>query len=185
MDDVIFSRIFLLGNFDNFMNLKRTCKRAHKVSKLVWKQWIKEDTKIYTKTLYYFNTKPHYESYEYYNGRNGKHMFHGVYIYSHSCDKKMYQHGKLHGERLVYKGEYLYRRMNYERGSLHGPMIIYSPTGERVHVRSVRFYNKGKKCCSISNNYDHFCPSHYKHGMKLINWTHQKFLSKPSEPVFF
>ena len=74
--------------------------------------------------------------------------------------------------------------MNYERGALHGPMIIYAhePTNR---IRSVRFYNKGKKCCSISNDYDHFCPTHYKLGMKLMNWTRQKFLSKISEPVNF
>ena len=76
MDDVIFSRIFLLGNFDNFMNLKRTCKRAHKVSKLVWKQWLKEHTKLYVKDLRYISDKKYMEMCEYYNGKNGKRILH-------------------------------------------------------------------------------------------------------------
>ena len=182
MDDVIFSRIFLLGNFDNFMNLKRTCKRAHKVSKLVWNQWIKEHTKRYIKTHHQFDEI--LATYIYYNGKNGRRVLHGLNYGPNPNEVANYKHGKLHGEKLVYKGNNLYRRMNYERGALHGPMIIYAhePTNR---IRSVRFYNKGKKCCSISNDYDHFCPTHYKLGMKLMNWTRQTFLSKISEPVNF
>lgn len=33
MDDVIFSRIFLLGNFDNFMNLKELVEEHVKLRK--------------------------------------------------------------------------------------------------------------------------------------------------------
>jgi hypothetical protein len=179
MDDVIFSRIFLLGNFDNFMNLKRTCKRAHKVSKIVWKQWIADHTKRYVST--YHNGDEIYATYTYYNGKNGKHILYGLY-YRPDRNVENYQHGKLHGEQLIYIGQYLHRKMNYERGALQGPMIIYAPS-ERV--RSVRFYHKGRKCCSISNDYDHFCPTHYKFGMKFMNWTRQKYLSGISQPVIF
>ena len=182
MDDVIFSRIFLLGNFDNFMNLKRTCKRAHKVSKLVWKQWLRQNTKRcdkWTKISIYDEVK---EVYVYYNGKNGRRVLHGLYFYMYKKDIENYKHGKLHGERLLYKKDDSYIKMNYEKGALHGPMVRYTSSDR---VLSVRFYNKGKKCCSISNDYDHFCPIHYKLGMKLMNWTRQKFLSRISQPVNF
>ena len=141
MDDVIFSRIFLLGNFDNFMNLKRTCKRAHKVSKLVWKQWLKEHAKRCDKII---KMSVYGESKEisiYYNGKNGRRILHGLYFYMDKKDIENYKHGKLHGERRVYKKNDSYVKMNYERGALHGPMHTNNLTESDRSVSTTKARN--------------------------------------------
>jgi len=37
-------------------------------------------------------------------------------------------------------------------------------------IKSVRFYENGKKCCSLRNDRRHFCVNHREEGMKLMGF---------------
>ena len=173
MDDVIFSRILLACNYDTFMNVSKICKKANKVAKIVWKQWISMHLKIREKMLKLGFGAPT-EIYEYYNGKNGKHVLHGIYKFPNNNDSDnvilKYKHNKLHGECLYQRG-FRMIRADYVKGSLNGSYILSNLSGQ---IKSARFYNKGRKCCSIRNDYDHFCPIHYDEGMKLMGWKERK-----------
>ncbi len=173
MDDVVFSRILLASNYDTFMNVAISCKKAYKVSKIVWNGWIKIHLRIREKSLR-IGFGADSKIYEYYNGKNGKHMLHGIYKFPNNNNSDnvilKYKHNKLHGE-CLYQRKFRMIKANYSRGALDGPYILSNLGG---NVKSVRFYNNGRKCCSIRNDYDHFCPKHYNEGMKLMGWKERK-----------
>ena len=105
------------------------------------------------------------ETYEYYNGKNGKYIKHGICKYFYNQGILKYKHNKLYGECIYYRAGKIIKT-NYVKGALEGSYIISNLGGQ---VKSVRFYNNGRKCCSIRNDYEH-----YDEGMKLMGWKERK-----------
>ena len=131
MDDVICSHILLSCKYDTFITLAKVNKKFYKVSKIVWNQWLKLNLK---KDYYDKNV-----SYTYYNGKNGKRIFHGVFNvnpYDSKIHKNYYslppdpfncreytlnyKHGKLDGKCCFYKKPCSFVIAEYKKGCLHG-----------------------------------------------------------------
>jgi hypothetical protein len=160
-DDVIFSNLFLHCNFETYLNLSKTCKKAKRVGKIVREQWIERNAKQILIYDYAGIRKKGFRTVTYYNGKGGKRILHGLTIFSYKNDILIYKYGKLSGECFINN-----RKENYKNGYLQGSVIRYN--AERKPV-SVRFYIKGKKCCSLKNNGDHFCLNHMMEGYQLMN----------------
>ena len=178
MDDVICSSILLLCNYDVFMKLSKINKKFNKVSKIVWQKWIN----LHLKTCKEAN-----HSYTYYNGKNGRRILHGIFevnqadskirrrlmfrypsVNPFNCGefKLTYSHGKLNGKCFFNRPTKNSVIAEYKKGCLHGPMVLYFED----RVKSVRFYEYGKKCCSLKNNGCHFCRHHISEGFRLMGW---------------
>lgn len=177
MDKVIYSRILLQCDYDTFCALSKTCKMIYNTAKIMWKYWIQKNLKHGSTMVRQGMSRYPGDPVEYtYYLKPGGRVKHGTYKRSDNRGRiteiKNYSHGKLHG--LVVTKEYygivikpmIKKKIvsNYRRGALHGIRMIYN-AGK---LRSVSYFENGRKCCSIRNDHKHFCHLHREEGMNLM-----------------
>lgn len=194
LDNNLCSHLLLRCGYDEFVRLAIVNFRFLKVAKIIWKKWVRSHSVIKNYPIHYKKKSGKYGfcTMSYFKTRSGP-LLHGRLIYvtnlnigAHTYNYKIpticsnstkgklnYKLGKLHGKCSFFNGTKICRIATYKNGSLNGPSVIYGPN----RVESVRFYNRGRKCCVISIKRTNICDVHRREGLELIGWKDSNYLS--------
>jgi hypothetical protein len=104
-DDVLFCNLFLHCNFETYLNLSKTCKKANRVGKIVREEWL---LKNLIKNNLSGNKKFDKIIFSYYIGKNGKIFPHSYFYYYKNPVNSIYS------RKILYKEGVMYSNIGYD-----------------------------------------------------------------------